>query len=70
MTSILSHLPRHWHEVTSLQKIALWQMPLIAVLSLEIGLFMWLFWDICVESAMLNDPSLALWHWGICQNGL
>lgn len=44
MTNILSHLPRHWHEVTSLQKIALWQMPLIAVLSLEIGLFMWLFW--------------------------
>ncbi|MGC6518181.1 MAG: transglutaminaseTgpA domain-containing protein [Candidatus Puniceispirillaceae bacterium] len=37
-------IPRQWQDVTMMQKMALWQAPLILILSLEIGAFMWLFW--------------------------
>ena len=35
-------IPR-WREMPIMAKMALWQAPLIFVLSLEIGLFLWLF---------------------------
>ena len=37
-------IPRQWQDVTIIQKMALWQAPLIFILALEIGHFMWLFW--------------------------
>ena len=32
------------HALSSIQKLALWQTPLIFILSLDIGWFLWLFW--------------------------
>lgn len=37
-------LPRRWQDLTTMQKTALWQAPLIGILSLEIGFFMWALW--------------------------
>ena len=37
-------IPRRWQDLSIMQKLAVWQMPLIGILSLEIGLFLWLFW--------------------------
>ena len=37
-------IPQQWHDVSVMQKLALWQIPLLTLLSLEIGLSLWLFW--------------------------
>ena len=58
-------VPRRWQDVTIIQKTALWQAPLIAILSFEIGLFMWLFWAASwgmsfVRRWWLQAPILAI----------
>ena len=40
----ISVSPRNWLTLSLMQKMALWQAPLIFILSLEIGWFMWGFW--------------------------
>ena len=42
--SIFGLSPAKKHALSPIQKLALWQTPLIFILSLDIGWFLWLFW--------------------------
>ena len=52
-------IPR-WREMPIMAKMALWQAPLIFVLSLEIGLFLWLFWAVAWSLSFLKRWWLQL----------
>jgi len=47
------NIPR-WSEMPIMVKMALWQAPLILILSLEIGLFLWLFWILAWSLSFLK----------------
>lgn len=40
----MNTVPRRWQDLSVIQQMAFWQAPLVAILSLEIGLLMWGLW--------------------------
>lgn len=48
-----NRLPQ-WRAMPIMVQMALWQVPLIFILSLEIGLFLWLFWGVAWRLSFLR----------------